>query len=68
MYLCPDASSSSSLKLLACFHHVWASFEGSAEVYNEVNRESATVEMIKTFFNSIAKVGKKMMLMVRLLF
>ena len=54
--------------ILACLHHVWASFEGSAEVYNEVNRESATVEMIKTFFNSIAKVGKKMMLMVRLLF
>ena len=45
--------------ILASLHHVWASFEGSAEVYNEVNRESATVEKIKTFFQQNPKGGEE---------
>ena len=41
--------------ILACLHHVWASFEGSAEVYNEVHRTSETIEVIKKFFEENPK-------------
>ena len=41
--------------ILACLHHVWASFEGSAEVYNEVHRTSETVNIIKKFFEENPK-------------
>ena len=44
--------------ILACFHHVWASFEGSAEVYNEVHRTSETVNIIKKFVEENPK-GKE---------
>ena len=41
--------------IISCLHHVWASFEGSAEVYNEVHRTSDTLQVIKKFFEANPK-------------
>ena len=43
---------------ISCLHHVWASFEGSAEVYNEVHRTSDSIQVIKKFFDANPK-GKE---------
>ena len=45
--------------ILASLHHVWASFEGSAEVFNEVHRRSDHVEFVKAFFARNPKGSQK---------
>ena len=48
--------------IISCLHHIWASFEGSAEVYNEVQRTNDSIQVIKKFF--VANLKGKVMTLV----